>query len=393
MRKVRSLVTVLGIVLGVMSIMVVLAILNGMNKSTMEWMQERGGLNKVEIQRNWNYDFRQGGDASFSLNDLQKIKAMIPEARAFNPLISQWNSVARFQDKSYVAESYGAMPDMLVVENWQAAKGRFISDIDIRENANVIVLGSTAAKEIFGHKNPIGQSLMMGSNMLTVIGVLQEKAWNNPGGGSFGGNAMEYLNRRMFVPLSTMMYKIQPGSRISSVDILAENPEAALKLQKKLEGIVLNITRGKRMFRVASAQEDMQQMKKSSGIFSAIFIQIGVISLLVGGIVIMNIMLASIKERTREIGVRLAIGARRFDIFIQFMVQTILITGLGGIFGIALGFSILGVVSGYLQIPMQASPNMIYTALAVSIGVGLVFGIAPAVKASKLDPVVALREE
>jgi putative ABC transport system permease protein len=120
---------------------------------------------------------------------------------------------------------------------------------------------------------------------------------------------------------------------------------------------------------------------------------IGMISLLVGGIVIMNIMLASIKERTREIGVRLAIGARRTDIFVQFMVQTVLITGLGGVFGIILGYLILDLVSGYLGLPMLAGPQLILVSLLVSVGVGLIFGIAPAVKASNLDPVMALRDE
>jgi len=134
-------------------------------------------------------------------------------------------------------------------------------------------------------------------------------------------------------------------------------------------------------------------MEQNSQIFSMIFVMIGMISLLVGGIVIMNIMLASIKERTREIGVRLAIGARRTDIFVQFMVQTVLITGLGGVFGIILGYLILDLVSGYLQMPMLAEPQMILVALLVSVGVGLIFGITPAVKASDLDPVIALREE
>jgi len=137
----------------------------------------------------------------------------------------------------------------------------------------------------------------------------------------------------------------------------------------------------------------MQQMEQNSKIFSMIFIMIGTISLLVGGIVIMNIMLASIKERTREIGVRLAIGARRTDIFVQFMVQTVLITALGGVFGIALGYAILDVVGDYLQMPMVARFDMIFTALAVSVGIGLIFGIAPAVKAGNLDPVTGLREE
>jgi putative ABC transport system permease protein len=149
---------------------------------------------------------------------------------------------------------------------------------------------------------------------------------------------------------------------------------------------VLNLKQGKRLFMVASATEQMQQMKQSSMIFSSIFVMIAVISLLVGGIVIMNIMLASIKERTREIGVRLAIGARRRDIFVQFLVQTVMITSLGGVLGIVSGYAILDLVAEFLDIKVAASMQMIWVALMVSVGVGLIF-------AGNLDPVLALREE
>ena len=393
-RKVRSLVTVLGIVLGVMCIMVVLAILAGMNESTLQWMQERGGLSKVEIGYNWQYDFRQGGEARFDLDDLRKLQSMIPEVKAFNPNISVWDARTRYRDQYYNSQCIGVFPDMQIVENWYPDKGRFINEIDIRENNNVIVLGSAVAEHFFGARDPLGKSIMLNDQMMTVVGVMNRKYLKSNGGEMFGGeNALEYMNHRNFIPLSTMVSMISPGSKVDQVEIIAASPEAAITLKNKLEPIVRQLMDGKRVFRVDSAQEQMQQMKQSSMIFSAIFIMIAAISLLVGGIVIMNIMLASIKERTREIGVRLAIGARRVDIFVQFMVQTVLITALGGVFGIALGYAILDVVGDYLQMPMVARFDMIFTALAVSVGIGLIFGIAPAVKAGNLDPVTALREE
>lgn len=393
MRKVRSSVTILGIVLGVMSIMVVLAILAGMNESTLDWMQERGGLSKVTVSQNWQYDFRFGGKAEFSLNELRQLQAMIPEVQAFNPSIVSWDAQTRYGDQYYNSACIGVYPDMQAVENWYPQRGRFINAIDIRENNNVIVLGSGAATKLFGRQDPIGKSLMVNDQMMQVIGIMSEKYWKNPGGGMWGENALDYMNQRNYIPLSTMLNKVSPGSKIQEVEIIAQNPEAALALQQKLKPIVLQLKDGKKVFRVNSAKQDMQDMKRSAQIFSAVFIMIAAISLLVGGIVIMNIMLASIKERTREIGVRLAIGARRIDIFVQFMVQTVLITALGGVFGIILGFAILNVVSSYLQMPMVANIKMIFTALAVSVGIGLVFGVAPAVKAGNLDPVIALREE
>ncbi len=394
MRKVRSIVTVIGIILGVMSIMVVLAIVNGMNKSTMDWMKQRGGLNKIEIGRNWSYDFRQGGDASFSLAEVRALKELTPEAKAFNPQVLLYGNEVVYKGKGFWGDVWGVMPDMLLAEDWGVARGRFFREVDVNENNNVIVLGHRTANDLFGNRDPIGQSITLAGQQLTVIGVMTRKYWQNQGGGTaFGDNALEYMNARSYVPISTMMNKLSPGSKIISLDVLAPSPEAALKMQSKLKSIILNMKSGKELFRVSSAQQEMQTMKQNSLIFTAIFIQIAVISLLVGGIVIMNIMLASIKERTREIGVRLAIGARRLDIFLQFMVQTVLITTLGGVLGIALGYAILGLVGDYLKINVLATVQMIWIALAVSVGVGLIFGITPAVRAGRLDPVTALREE
>ena len=392
MRKVRSTVTVIGIVLGVMCIMVVLAIVNGMNNSTMEWMKQRGGLSKIEVHQNWSYDFSKGGEASFSMRELAYLQEQLPDAKAFNPQLEDWESVLRFGDTRYHGQVTGVMPDMTVAEDWGTDQGRFIKDLDISESSNVIVLGSTVASELFGSRKPLGQKVIYGNQQFTVIGILSTKYLKGKGG-AFGDNLLEYMNRRSMIPLSTMLNKMQPGRDINQVDIIAQNPEAAITMRSKIENIVLNLKAGKRVFEVVSAQEQMQQMKQSSMIFSAIFILIGIISLLVGGIVIMNIMLASVKERTREIGVRLAVGARGLDIFFQFLVQTVLITALGGILGILLGYAILGQVGKFLNLSVMASPQMISAALTVSVGVGLIFGIFPAVRASRLDPVIALREE
>ena len=394
MRKVRSVVTILGIVLGVMSIMVVLAILGGMNQSTLTWMQERGGLNKVVIQQNWRYDFSRGGEAQLNLTELEQLRSQMPSVKAFNPIVSTWIPDIRYREKRYQAQVMGVYPDMQIVDSWYPQKGRFISELDLRENSNVIVLGSSIAKELFGSRNPVGQKLMLKGQMLEVIGVLSEKYWENPGGGGmWGKNALEYMNRQCFIPLSTMVYKVWPGAKVVQVEITAFSPEEAIGLRKDLQSVITKIKGGKKLFTVSSAKEELDRMQQNTKVFSAVFIMIAAISLLVGGIVIMNIMLASIKERTREIGVRLAIGARPLDIFLQFVIQTVLITTLGGVFGIALGYLILDMVGGYLEMQMVAGLGMIYTALLVSVGIGLIFGIAPAMRAARLDPVVALREE
>jgi putative ABC transport system permease protein len=284
------------------------------------------------------------------------------------------------------------MPDLTIVEEWQVGSGRFLNDYDVNNNNNVIVIGSTIQDELFANRDPLGEYVTVNGQSMMVIGVMQKKEWKQESQ-SEGENVLEYMNKRAFMPITTMLHKVAPNKKIDQFDLKTDTPAEAAALRLKLNNIILNLKNGEQIFEVRSAQEQMDQMKKNSLIFTVIFVLIAVISLLVGGIVIMNIMLASIQERTREIGVRLAIGARRIDIFVQFLVQTILITTLGGVIGIILGYGILGGVAGYLQMEVVASVKMVWTALIVSIGVGLIFGITPAIKASNLNPVNALRNE
>jgi len=377
----------------VMCIMVVLAIVNGMNASTIDWMQQRGGLNKIEIQRNWQYDFSRGGDASFTMREVDYLRSQLPPVEAFNPQVQLRDAELKNGEFAFGGSVTGVYPDMQKVEDWPLSKGRFINLDDIQQHQGVIVLGSTVAAELFGNRDPLGRYLVLKGQKLMVIGVLSPKYWKNQGSTTFGDNALEYMNRRAFIPLSTMLSKIDPTQKVGSVEIKTKDGSDVKELRQQVEAIVLNLKAGKRLFRVSSAQEEMQQMQSNMKIFSAIFMLIAVISLLVGGIVIMNIMLASVRERTREIGVRMAIGARGWDILLQFLVQTVLITSMGGILGILCGWGILDMVGNYLQLTVKASPNMIWISLLVSIGVGLLFGIAPAYRASRLDPVTALREE
>ncbi len=392
-RKVRTAVTLFGIVLGVMSIMVVLAIVNGMNASTLDWMQQRGGLSKVQIRPNWSYDFSRGGDASLSNREVEYLKTQLKGVEAFNPQVQAWNSAVLYRDKDYAASVMGVYPDMQKVDDWALSQGRFINLNDIQNYQNVIVLGSTVSKELFGNRDPLGQYVSVNQQQLMVVGVLEPKYWKNQGGGPWGENMLEYMNRQAFIPLSTMVSKVAPTLKVNSIELKISAGEDISAIRNQAEAIILNMKAGKQLFRVSSAQEEMKQMQANMMIFSAIFFLIAVISLLVGGIVITNIMLASVKERTREIGVRMAIGARGRDILIQFLVQTILITTLGGVFGIFAGLGVLNLVEDFLKISVKAAPNMIWVALLVSASTGFIFGIGPAHKASKLDPVKALKED
>ncbi|MDD4157106.1 MAG: FtsX-like permease family protein, partial [Candidatus Cloacimonetes bacterium] len=195
------------------------------------------------------------------------------------------------------------------------------------------------------------------------------------------------------VPISTLINKLQAEDVIDEISIKAFDEQQPYILKPILEDITLNLRRGQPIFVIESAIEEAEKSKENSRMFQIVFFFISLISLLVGGIVIMNIMLATIQERTREIGIRLAVGARQIDILIQFLVQTVVITFIGGVFGVGSAILILDKVGEFLKISTKLDISMIFIALAVSVLVGLFFGIYPAVKASKLDPVQALRYE
>ena len=372
-----------------MSIIVVLALINGINKKTLAWMMERGGLSKITIRKNWEYNKETNEKGYFTLKEVNLIRSLLPEAKYFNPQIRKYLKLDSGENKMR-GNVNGVWPDFTNVEEWNVATGRFINDFDVKKSNDVIVIGSQVKEELFGNKRAVGKFITVHNRRLQIIGVMEKKFIP---GDFMNDNALAWMNRKSFVPLSTMIHKIIHDDVIESFSIKAPNPEIAPAIRRKVDAIILNLRHGEPVLQVESAQEQAESMAKQSKNFRMIFIIVSAISLLVGGIVIMNIMLASIQERTREIGIRLAVGARRRDIFTQFLVQTVLVTSIGGIIGVATGLSILKIVSKFLGFDLVAGVSMIFIALFVSAGVGLIFGISPAIKASKLNPVDALRYE
>ncbi len=390
-RKVRSIISVMGIVLGTMSIIVVLALVKGINNQTMKWMMERGGLSKITVRRNWEYKNPEHVRNYFTWKELKLIRSLIPEAKYFNPQQRQWVRHS-YEDKDYRTSIHGVVPDFSKIEEWDVQEGRFISEFDVEQSNDVVVIGTKVKEELFGNKKAVGKVITVKERRLKIIGIMAFRYMKNSG--AIGNdNALSYLNRRTFVPLTTMIHKGSGSDNISSFTLKVKDVEDATALREKLNNIILNLRRGLPVFKVESAKEEAEEMAENQKMFQTIFYIISVISLLVGAIVIANIMLATIQERTREIGIRLTVGARRRDIFIQFLVQTILVTTVGGILGTVVGLSLLDIVSKFLGIELIAGIAMIFVALVVSAGVGFVSGIIPAIIASKLDPVEALRYE
>lgn len=390
-RKLRSFLTILGILLGTMSIIVVLALVKATNEQTIAWMMARGGLDLIRVRRNWDYESDKQVKRYLEYSELRMIQELLPEMKYFSPTRNDHGQI-KYGKNEIFGRFVGATPDYRNMEEWGVGEGRFLKEIDMKQMSDVIVIGTNVRDELFGNREPIGQWIVVEGHPMKVIGVLEHRYFKSTGG--IGGeNAMDWMNWFSFIPLSTMLKKMTGRSDISGFKAKAASPEQAGPLKKKLEAMLLNMRAGEDVFQVTWNEEEAAKMQEQSWIFHVIFLTVSTISLLVGGIVITNIMLATIQERTREIGVRLAVGARRMDIFLQFLVQTVLIAMIGGIAGVVVGFSILDWIGSFMEMELQPALEMIYVALAVSMGIGLVFGITPAIRASNLDPVKALRYE
>ncbi|MDD3051823.1 MAG: ABC transporter permease [Candidatus Cloacimonetes bacterium] len=389
-RKVRSFITILGIVLGTMSIIVVLSLMKAINEQSIAWLQERGGLSKISVYRNWQYESKENVKNYFTIKDVLYIKNLLPQARLFNPVLWQYFSM-NYEKEIYSGSVNGVLPDFTGIEEWDVEEGRFFTDYDVKEANSVIVIGSHVKKQLFGNKKAVGNYISINNIRMKVIGVMKHRYFK---GNDIGNeNILDYLNYRSFMPISTIVKRFSTEDRIYSFDVKSASLENTETLRDELENIIMNLTRGHPVFDVESSKSRAENMEKDTMTFRIVFSMISTISLFVGGIVIMNIMLATVKERTREIGVRIAVGARKRDIFLQFLIQTVLATSSGGILGVLLGTSILNYVGNFMDMNLQINVNIIIFSILVASGVGMLFGIIPALNASRMDPVKALRYE
>lgn len=390
-RKLRSIVTMLSIVLSTLTVVIVQAMVTGVKESTLAWMMERGGMTRIDIYRNWRYPNPNNLPSHLTLNEFNQLRRSIPEAKSISPQIMSHGRMSK-TDKMFVGSVGGVLPDFTEVEGWDVAEGRFISHFDNKTGTDVIVIGSTVRKELFGNINPLRRFITFQGRRFQVIGVMEERIYS-PQGGSIRHNLLEYLNRRAYLPLSTIVNKLPVENRIESLSISAASIEEVPELREKAERTLLSLRQNEPVFSVVSALEQAEQPQVAAKVFGIILFIISIVSLLVAGIVILNIMTASIKERTREIGIRMAVGARRLDIFFQFLIQTVFFTFVGGTAGIIVGLAFLGRFSEYIGIELSAGIPLVIISLAVALSVGMIFGIFPAVKASNLDPVKCLAYE
>ena len=385
--KLRSFLSILGVLIGVAAVIAMLAIGTGAQKQVEQTMASMGS-NLLQVSAS----FRQrgislGSDSvtRFTFEDLAALKKIEAVERVV-PYLSGRAQVV-YQNKNWNTSIMGTSPDFQYARSSIPDAGRFFTEAEVTTRAKVAVLGKTVVNELFGNDNPLGQPIRINRINFTVVGVLPEK----------GATGFQNADDRVVIPITTAMYRLLGRDYINNFDVQVSNADAMTSVQKEILPILA------KLHRLSDQQTDSIEVRNMADIqkaasdvvntFTSLLGSIAAVSLLVGGIGIMNIMLVLVMERTHEIGLRKALGAENRDIMIQFLVESILICVLGGVMGIVIGSLVSWGISAFFGWNVLVSLNSIILAFTFSVLVGVLFGLWPAWRAAKLLPVEALRYE
>ncbi len=395
--KMRSALTVLGIVIGVASVISLMAIGEGSQAAITSNIEAlgtnllfvRAGASSQGVVRG-----AQGSAATLTLADAEAL-AKASSVAAVAPQVSTFAQVVAGGENTNT-QILGVTPEYLSVRNYQVADGEFISEAQLQAKSMVAVLGSSVAETLFGQTSPVGEYIKINGRQFKVIGVLQSK-------GSTGFGSQDDV---VLAPISTVQYRLSSSRTVSGgktvqtiyVEVVsADQTDAAIQQITSILEKRHNITNGEDDFTITSQQETINTLQESTQVWVILLGAIAGISLLVGGIGIMNIMLVSVTERTREIGIRKALGAKRRDILLQFLIEAALMSLIGGAIGVLVGWGISTLLSGMslggTTIETVMSVNIPILAVSVAAAVGIVFGLYPAYRAARLNPIEALRYE
>lgn len=376
--KVRSFLTMLGVIIGVGAVIAAVAFAQGSTKKITESIQGLG-TNLIQISITG-----RGSNRNITLDDLQKLADKENSGIGYiAPNVSSSVTV-KAGTNSHTTSLAGTSPEYADIKNATVQSGRFLLSFDIDYMQKVAIIGTAVAKDIFEDVNPVGQKMKINGQIFKVVGVLTE---------TDGGDDSSD-DDKVIIPY-TVAQRISKSQIIKNFLVGASTTEEVDKAMTNLKELLTKTyTSNSSGFRVFNQAQMISTLDETTGTMMVVLGGIAAISLIVGGIGIMNIMLVSVTERTREIGIRKAIGAKRRNILIQFLIEAAVVTGIGGIIGVLLGVSIIYFVIGGFKITTPVySPFWMILSFCISLVVGVVFGMFPAYKAARLNPIEALRFE
>ena len=394
LHKLRSFLTMLGVVIGVGAVIALVAVGEGAQAQVVSQFQALGS-NLLTVTARTNFGFQRGGlrqsTRQLTSADVDAIRGLATSVKLIAPDYGA-NATVTYGGKTTSTGVTGVTEDYSIVRNWGVARGRFITSEDEDNLAMVVVLGPTTVKNLFGstQANPIGETVRINRQNYEVVGVLKSKGQSGP----------QNQDDVVFMPLRTAQLKFGGAgtTRLRSISMQVRSAEETDLAQAQVTAILRALhdvqPGAQNDFMIQNQADILESVAQTSGTFTTLLGSIAAISLLVGGIGIMNIMLVSVTERTREVGLRKAVGAKYRDILVQFLVEAVALSVLGGLLGVMLGIGGAQLITPLLGgTRALVTPQSVALALAVSLGIGIFFGLYPANRAARLNPIDALRYE
>jgi len=385
--KLRTVLTMLGIIIGVGSVITAVSITTGATKQVEDRVANLG-QNVISI---FSGSFSTGGSRggwgsapTLTIEDAEAIRTSIPGIIAVSPEVRDRMQV-QANGQNWRTEILGEGPDYPQIRSWKIADGNMFTEQDVRSVAKVAVIGKTVVDQLFPDSDPVGQIIRVREIPFKIVGVFEPKGFN-----LFGRDQDDVV----VIPYTSHMKRVLRATFLNSILAQASSPKLIESSQREITSLLMERRRGREPdFTVRTQLELAQTATATAKIMSVLLAAIASVSLIVGGIGIMNIMLVSVTERTREIGIRMAVGARGRDILIQFLIEAVTLSVFGGLIGIGLGFGASQIIASVTDWPTLTPISWVAIASMSSALVGIISGFYPAWKASKLDPIEALRYE
>ena len=382
----RSFLTILGIVIGVSAVITMVTLGNGATRAVQDQITSLG-TNLLMVRPGQRLGPGSGGAPFFKEADAVAVATQIGGIRAVAPEVRSGGTVVA-NGRNWTTTLTGSTNDYFVTNNWTVREGRTFTDNEMAAGAAVCLIGETIRRELFGNGSPVGEPLRVKQFSCEIIGVLGSK-----GQGAMGNDQDDVV----ILPLHTVQRRVLGNQRVNTLLVSMEDGSDADRIKSSLTQLL----RERRKladadddnFNVLDTKQVADTLSGTTKIMTTLLGAVAAVSLLVGGIGIMNIMLVSVTERTREIGVRLAIGALEHEVMLQFLIEAVVLAALGGVIGIVLATAMSLVLAEVMQVPYLFNPTINILAFVFSAGIGVVFGYFPARRAAQLDPIEALRHE